>query len=113
MNDDSLRRDQGLIFRQATVFWETRFPVAGERFDSTRFRVDPPYAMVRDVRDVDVVILVESDAVRIAKTGPPCRTVVAPLPGNPVASHSRDYTALGVDSPNEMILHLHDEHVAL
>src|SRR5262245_4133468 len=69
--------------------------------------------MIRKVGDVDIVMLVHGYAVRIAESGLARGSAVAAVAGDAIACHGGDLTAPGIHSADEMILHLHNQHVAL
>src|SRR5207249_4695081 len=96
-NDQTLRSEKWFFAGNAAVAGKLSRSIAGDGLDSPGCRVDSSDAVIRQVRDVDVVLLIEPEAVRLTQPRLPGRAAVAAVPGNPVAGQRGDRPALNVD----------------
>ena len=84
-----------------------------DRVDDARPQIDPANAMVADVGDVQVLLIVQRDAVRLLELSLNRRSAVAAKTGLARARQRRNDARLGIHAANEVVLHFDEEHVAI
>src|SRR5262245_38926602 len=104
VHGQSLGTVQGLCFGRSAIFRIAPGSVSGQRFDLARFGVDLPHAVVRLIGNVNVVAVVERDAVWILKAGAARGAAVPAVSRSSVSRQCRDDGSFGVDSADEMVL---------
>src|SRR5690606_9198945 len=83
----------------------------GISVDCAGFQIDAANAMIADIGNVQIARLVESDAMRTAELGFQRRTAIAAEARLAGSGHGGDYTCLGIDATDEMVLHLDEIHI--
>ena len=85
---------------------------AGERGDDAASQRDTTDAVIADVADVEIAAVVQGDRVRYLEPGLGGRTAVAAESRLAGSSDGADGVCLCVNSTNQVVLHLDEEHVS-
>jgi len=102
-----------IVAGELAVNREATLGGASDRFDYMRMWVDSADAMVANICNVNGVVCVKGDAMRLPEMRANRRTAVATETGTSRTGDRRDDARLSVDAADDVILHFDNKHIAV